>query len=98
MSEIEYKSDFPYIDYQIIESTNSKTFTASAVCTASSLFFTFKEILKKAEKPFDREPYQIVFFWRNGIMRLRFDALTWFDYVLPKYSVPATNRASIGSE
>ncbi|CAF4673375.1 unnamed protein product, partial [Rotaria socialis] len=58
----------------------------------------FREILNKAQQPFDREPYQIVFFWHNGIMRLRFDALTWFDYVLPTYNVQAEDRASIGSK
>ncbi|CAF1434688.1 unnamed protein product [Adineta steineri] len=98
MAEPAHSVDKPYIDQIITKPHTSEFFPGTAAKTAETLLSSFKEILKTAKRSIEREPYQIKIFWNNNSMRLRYDALTWFDYILPSGKRTCDAHAEIGSK
>ena len=87
----------PYIEGKTGE-PHSSEFVERSADTARKLLDEFKQKLLAANRPIDREPYQIKLFWDSGIMRLRYDALVWFDHILTLHEDTIGDRADIGSE
>ena len=97
MTTFSYPTNTPCVEKKIDGPCNVN-FVDQAIDAASNLLNAFKSIAKSAERSIEREPYQIKLFWDTGIMQLRYDAFTWFDYVLSKDTTTSNFRADHASK
>ena len=87
----------PYFEETIndLRTENSYVVLAKA---AGNLLGKFEEAFKSVERSTERQPCQIKFFPTTGEMRLRYDAITWFDHILPHQLGSRDDCAGHGSK
>ena len=86
----------PYFEETISELTteNSATVLAKA---AENLLKRFNDTFENAGRSIEREGYQLKLLRETGKMRLRYDAVKWFDFILPHQSASKDDCARYGS-
>ena len=72
----------PYFEETIIGWATESS-SGELASAAKNLIKKFNDTFGNARRSIEREPYQIMLFRGTNKMRLRYDALTWFDYILP---------------